>query len=346
MRQVTSFSGAGASRRTARRTLPAAIAAVLGLAGAAVPAAAQVSCGERIGPGAEVILSEHLACDGDGAALVVTGPATLDLGEFSITCADRDGDGTVPRVGILVLGSGVTLRGGAVDACHNGIVVAGAGRHRLHDVAALSGTGDGIVLASDGNRLTEALAFFQDGVGIAVHGRDNVVADSSATGNRTGFRVVQRSTLERNFASANEGDGFVVGGSGSVLTDNRAIVSRVGFTVAGAGNRLVRNDGSKNLIGIFLDPRGRENALVANVARQNTVAGIVASGAGNRILLNRVEDNMAHGVRVTSTASTTAVTGNVALRNGASDLADETPGCGGNRWRNNRFEVRNQSCVE
>lgn len=346
MRQVTSFSGVGARRRTARRTLLAAIAAVLGLAGTAVPAAAQVSCGERIGPGADVILGEHLACDGDGAALVVIGPAALDLGEFSITCADHDGDGIAPRVGILVLGSGVTVRGGAVEGCHNGIVAAGTGRHRLHDVAALSGNGDGIVLASDGNRLTAALAFFQGGVGIAVRGRDNVVANSSATGNRTGFLVVQRSRLERNFASANERDGFVVGGSGSVLTDNRALAGRVGFTVAGTGNRLVRNDGSKNVIGIFLDARGKENALVANVTTQNTVAGIVASGAGDRILLNRVEDNMAHGVQVTATASATAVTGNVALRNGASDLADQTPGCGANRWRNNRFEIRNQSCVE
>ena len=79
---------------------------------------------------------------------------------------------------------------------------------------------------------------------------------------------------------------------------------------------------------------------------QPMAAGIVAAGTRNRLLLNRAEDNVAHGVRVTTAASALAISGTVARRNGTLDLTDETPGCGGNRWRNNRFETRNQPCVE
>lgn len=319
---------------------------LLGVATAAAPASAQVACGDEIGPGRQVVLGEHLRCDDVATGVVVRGPAVLDLNGFSITCADSDADGDVPKVGILIVGAGVMVRNGAVDACHNGVVVAGSGRHRLDDVAVLSGSGDGIVLASDGNRVTEALAFFHGGTGIAVHGRGNVVTDSDATGNRVGFRVGQRNTLARNFASASERDGFLIGGSGSILTDNRALGGRVGFTVVGGSNRLVRNEGSENLIGIFLDARARSNALLANVTSRNTAAGIVTSGERNRLLLNRAEDNVAHGVRVTPGARTTAISGTLARRNGLNDLVDETPGCGANRWRNNRFGTRNQHCVE
>jgi hypothetical protein len=321
-------------------------AVLLGVASFAGSAAAQVACGGEIGPGQQVVLGEHLRCDDVAAAVVVRGPAVLDLDGFSITCADADADGVVPKVGILIVGTGVTVRNGAVDACHNGVVVAGSGRHRLDDVAALSGSGDGIVLASDGNHVSEALAFFHGGSGFAIQGRGNVVTDSDATGNRVGFRVAARGTLARNFASANERDGFLIGGSGSHLSDNRAIGSMVGFTVVGGQNRLVRNEGSQNLIGIFLDRRATGNALLANVTSRNTAAGIVTSGERNRLLLNRAEENVAHGVRVTPTARTTAISGTVARGNGVNDLVDETPGCGANRWRNNRFETRNQDCVE
>jgi len=321
-------------------------AALLGVTTGVPAAGAAVSCGQRIAPGSEVVLADHLLCDGDGAALVVTGPAVLDLNGFSVTCADGDGDGAAPRVGILVLGGGAVVRGGAIDACHNGVVVAGAGGHRIHDVAALSGSGDGIVLASDGNRLTEALVLSHGGAGIAVVGRGNVVTDGSASDNRVGFRVAQRSTLARNFASANERDGFLIAGSGSVLTDNRALGSRVGFTVVGSGNRLVRNEGRANLIGIFLDARAIGSALLGNVTTRNAAAGIVASGPRSRLFLNRSEDNAAFGVRLTASAAASAISGTLAARNGVADLADESPGCGANRWRNNRFETRNQSCVE
>lgn len=234
-------------------------AALLAAAIGALPAGAQVQCGDRIRPGQEVVLDEDLNCAGSPVALVVTGPAVLDLNGFAITCAVDDGDGPAPQVGILLLGWAVTVRNGLVDGCPNGIVAAGSGFHRLDGVATLSGSGDGIVLASDASHVRDALALFHDGAGIAVRGSASVVTGSFVIGNQVGFLIT---------------------GSGAVLADNRA------------------------------------------------------------------EDNLTHGVRVGPQARALAISGTAALRNGIDDLADETPGCGDNHWRDNRFATRNQPCVE
>lgn len=258
----------------------AAALAGLTLAG---PAAAGLQCGDRVSPGQQVVLEEDLACDGPGAAVVVTGPAVVDLNGFTISCADLDEDGVTPQVGVLLLGWAVTVRNGTLNECRHGVVAAGTGFHAIGDVATLFGSGDGIVLASDANRVRGALAFFHRGAGFVLRGAASNVADSTATGNRVGFRV---------------------------------------------------------------DARARSNTLLGNVASANTVTGIVADGERNRLVSNRAEDNLADGIRVPAGARAVAVSGTLALGNGADDLADETPGCGDNVWRDNRFETRNQACVE
>jgi hypothetical protein len=129
------------------------------------------------------------------------------------------------------------------------------------------------VLAIDANHVHGALAFFHRGAGIVLRGAASEVADSTATGNRVGFRVDARATLTGNFASANERDGYLVAGSGGVLTDNRALGIPFGFTIFGSANRLERNESRKNLIGVFLDGRARSNTLLANVVNANTVTG-------------------------------------------------------------------------
>lgn len=318
---------------------------VLALAGAR-PAAA-VSCGQRIGPGEQVVLSGNLGCDVEaGAALVVAGPAELDLNGFSLACSDADGDGATARVGILLLGTGATVRNGAVYGCDDAVVVAGSGRHRLDNIAALLGPGDGIVIASDGNRIRDALAFDRGGAGFVISGRANFVADSEAIGNRDGFRVLRPATLVHNFANANERDGFLVAGARSILIGNRALGSAVGFSVHGGEHRLVRNRASENVIGIFLDERSTSIALLANVASGNVATGIVADGVKNRLSSNVAEDNLSHGVRVPAGASALAISATVARGNRGTDLLDEVPGCGTNRWCKNRFETRNQDCVQ
>jgi hypothetical protein len=233
-------------------------ATLVGSAAGATAVGAQVQCGDRIRPGEEVVLFGDLECDGSAAALLATGPAILDLNGYTITCADGDADGVAPQVGILLFGWAVNVRNGTVTGCHNGVVAAGSGFHRLDDVATLFGSGDGIVLASDANRVREALVFRHGGAGIAIRGHASTVSDSTAAGNR------------------------------------------VGFTVTGARNRLARNEGEDNLIGIALGTTARFSEVFANVARGNDVT----------------------------------------------DLADATPGCGENRWRQNRFATRNQDCVE
>lgn len=329
---------------TTRASYIAATAlAALILAG---PAEAGLRCGDWVSPGQQVVLEEDLACDGPGAAVVVTGPAVVDLNGFTISCADLDEDGVSPQVGVLLLGWAATVRNGTLNECHHGVVAAGAGFHSIGEVATLFGSGDGIVLASHANRVHGALAFFHRGAGIVLRGAASTVADSTATGNRVGFQVDARATLAGNFASANERDGYLVAGSGGVLTDNRALGSPFGFTIVGSSNRLERNESRKNLIGVFLDGSARSNTLLANVANGNTLTGIVAGGERNRLVSNYAEDNVAHGIRLPAGARAVAVSGTLAFGNGADDLADETPGCGDNVWRDNRFETRNQACVE
>lgn len=321
--------------------------AALGVLASPASSGAQLRCGDRISSGQEIVLGEHLACDGDGgAAVVVTGPAVLDLNGFTISCADLDGDGRTARVGIALLGWSVTVRNGTLNECHHGVVAAGQGFHRIDRVSTLFGTGDGLVLGSDANRVQGALAFFHGGAGIVLRGSSSAVSDSTATGNRVGFRVEARSSVVRSVATASERDGFLIAGAGSELADNRALGGLVGFTVVGTSNQLLRNESRQNVVGIYLDARASSNAVVGNVASENTVAGIDARGARDLLLLNRTENNRGHGIRVPAGADALGIGGTLARGNGVADLTDEEPGCGGNRWRANRFETSNQPCIE
>jgi len=178
-----------------------------GLAGGPAAAGAEVRCGDRVAPGQAVVLGGDLTCDGDGAAVLVTGPAVLDLGGHTISCADADGDGAAPRVGIVLLGWAVTVHNGTVEGCHNGVVAAGSGFHRIDDVASILGSGEGIVLASDANRVRAGLVLEHGGTGIAIRGNGSTISDSVAAGNRVGFTV----TGSANRLARNTGEDNVFG---------------------------------------------------------------------------------------------------------------------------------------
>jgi len=327
------------SPRSRAAWLASLLVAPLALAATAASASAGVACGARIAAGEAVVLDRDLACDDVAAALIVTGPAVVDLNGFALGCT-ADG---VRRVGVVLVGEGATLRNGTVADCHHGVLVAGRGRHVVDDVAVI-GASDGFTLASDANRVTASHAFFNRDRGFVVTGDGNAVADSTAAGNAIGFRVAGRATLSRNVADRNEREGYLVTGSGAALHENRAIGSRIGFQVHGSGHHLVRNEGRGNLLGVFLDRATRDNLVLLNVMSGNLFTGIVATGDGNRLAMNHASDNAAHGVQVTSSARSTTVVGTTARSNGVHDLADDTPGCGA-VWRENEFETSNQPCI-
>lgn len=309
-------------------------------------AAAQVRCGERVGAGRHVVLAADLECGDAGAALRLEDGATLDLGGFAIRC--RNGGGPRAASGVFLDGSGAVLRNGTVQGCSHGIVVDGTGRHTIEDVVVAASGVSGVVVASHRNRVERAVVLGSGARGFVVSGVGNRLVDGVAIGNgNVGFLVSGRSTLIGNVASDNGEAGFIVASNFGVLTANRASGSRVGFFVRGRANRLERNEGAGNVSGVVLDAFSRGNLLLHNVMRDNLFSGFFGhGGSGNKLLANRAQDNGAHGVILLEASSRTLVHGTVAARNGAADLADETSGCGSNRWRENAFATSNQTCIE
>jgi len=55
-------------------------------------------------------------CEGRRPGLIVEGPAVLDLNGYTIRCR-ADAAGNEPQAGVLIEGSGATVRNGAVRDC-------------------------------------------------------------------------------------------------------------------------------------------------------------------------------------------------------------------------------------
>ena len=313
---------------------------------AAAPAYAQVRCGDTIAPGANVVLTADLTCDELDVALTVIGPAVLDLNGFTIACDDRNANGDEVITGISVEGSGAIVRGGTVRDCRQAIALRGAGRHQLSSVSALFSSSDGVRIESDRNRVTDSFAFFNGGSGFAIQGKANLVSGNAATGNRFGFDVEQRNTLERNVASGSDLTGFVLRSRSATLRGNRAVDGSTGFNVRGQSNRLEGNQAEGNQTGFFFEEFARRNVLVENVAEDSGISGFVVNGEANRLLKTRAEGNGANGIRIAAAARRTVVRSSFARNNGQGDLFDNVPDCGTNRWRNNDFGSANQACIE
>ena len=97
---------------------------------------AQVACGDEIT--GDAVLEGDLQC-AEKPALTVTGPGSLDLGGFTVTCLDN---GT----GIQVVGN-ARLTNGKVTACNDGLALSGRGPVGP-DVTALDNTGEGFSVSA------------------------------------------------------------------------------------------------------------------------------------------------------------------------------------------------------
>lgn len=333
------------ARGRVRAVIAMAAIGVMGLA-AAPDARGQVRCGDVISAGAHVVLTADLVCDDVETALTVTGPAVLDLNGVAIACDDRDADGREVITGIALEGDAAEVRGGTVRDCRQAVALRGAGRHVVSAMQALRSSSDGFRVESDRNQVLDSFSLLNGGAGFAVAGKANRIAGNAATGNRQGFDVEQRNTLERNVASTSQIAGFALRTRSATLRQNRAVGNQIGFDVRGRSTRLEGNEAENNLVGFFLETFSRRNVLVGSVAIGNTLAGILADGEANRLLQSRVEENGAEGIRIASGGRRTVVRASIARGNAADDLSDATPGCGTNRWRSNDFGTSNDACIE
>jgi len=247
--------------------------------GTASPVLAQLECGGTVGPGGTFALTEDLDCRGapqcqvPGAcspALTVIGRAVLDLAGHRITCDSGFDDG------VLLSGTGATLRDGQVNICGTGVRLTGPGRHVVRNVVSSRSGANGFTIAdSDGNRLEGNVADTSSNNGFNLTGasNDNKLVANVATRTQTfhGFNVSgnsDRNELRDNVSVANAGSGFNITEDANQLVGNTALANgNTGFDVGGDRNRLTGNRAASNGVGI--DAAGNDNVLEGNTALDN-----------------------------------------------------------------------------
>ncbi len=226
-----------------------------------VPAswAANVPCGATITT--NTILDADLGPCLPGNAVVVQGPATLDLNGKTVSCF------LAQNRGVLLTGEGAKLRNGVVTGCDEGVRLGGTGRHRVERVLSTQNV-TGFNVVTERNTLKENTAANSSSTGFLLDGNrttaiDNTAASSlgsgfdsagvdglslrgnTATHNGTHGFVSSLGTNHRykkNVALQNGGDGFNLRGSGYKLTQNRAIDNAShGIENDATDSRFVRN---------------------------------------------------------------------------------------------------------
>jgi parallel beta-helix repeat protein len=198
--------------------IPAALAFVVLLLPSSAPAQ---RCGSTIGRDEKVILTGDLGpCDGVAAAIVVDS-GTLDLGGFTVGCADTNADGDLPQ-GIVLVGRHARVTNGRVVGCSNGIGLAGAGKHLVQGVT-ITGSAD-------------------DGVDVAMGDKNRLVGNTSSNNGSDGIYLrTDRNKVSGNVTNGNAEDGIDVPSTGD---HNRIVGHRAegnadsGVEVGGTGNKI------------------------------------------------------------------------------------------------------------
>lgn len=332
---MRSTASAKASRSRPLRLLAVAgLAVAAALTYAAAAGAQVVACGGIVGPNQKVVLDADLACTAATGGITVVGPATLDLGGHRIGCAAE----TDRPIGVTLIGKGAQLRNGSVIGCKAGVQVSGEGRHRIEHVTAAADFEAGFRVDSDANTLRD------DTGGGTTNGIDFVVR-----GNRN--LLDGDTTVVDGLAPAPIG--FRIVGSGNRLRGNTSADHRqFGFHLDFASERSVLHANTatgNHSAGIQVD--GQRTSLTGNMLLANTRDGILVTAPAVRLTRNEARDNGAAGIRLAAGVGGAVISHNTALDNdrrdvGASDLADDTPGCSTNRWRANVFATASEACID
>jgi len=302
---------------------------VLFLLVSALPAAAQVVCGDVIPAGANVVLTADLNCPSDDPALTVTGPANVDMAGFLVTC-DYDGPDPNGPTGILLDAKGVKLSNGVVERCADNLVVAGTGGHKIENIVSRSASAHGILVNSDKNKLKNIAAndnVGEDGRGLMVLGNKNKFENITAYRNGSDgmFVAGDGNQVRRAVFARNQTDGLELSGDGNkakdcFVTDN----ATEGIDIVGNGNKV-----EKSII-----TRAGDNDELDDPALE-------IEGDGNQVKNNFISDNIRVGILALPGASNTKISKNVVLGNPDFDLQDEAVGgtCGSNQWKGNTFSI-------
>jgi parallel beta-helix repeat protein len=270
---------------------------------------AAVECGEVL-TGVER-LDQDLICTTD-PALTLSG-GRLNLGGHAVIC-----DGTVE--GIVLDGEGAQVLNGTVTGCQFGVVVEGAGNHRVIDmtlgvrVPDNEESAEGLRVSSDGNRLLRNRVLLGGTNAIRINGAGNSVVGNTVGGSERGIRI---------------------DGSENDITNNVIAGVGEGIEVRGASNRITRNQ-IAGAIDQGIELRGAGNRVDANLAVDAVGDGISIFSNDNLIRDNGAFSNGDDGIIVVETFGNNRIENNRALGNGT-DLTDQNLDCDDNVWANNTF---------
>lgn len=284
-------------------------AALLFVAG---PASAQrqhqvIHCGQTLDQAAtEYVLASDLDCSGslaDGIVIAASG-VTLHLGNHTLSSTDCDLSREI--YGIFVPGnvSNVKIDGGTV----RGFV-------------------DGVVLSSSKSRVSAMTVTGACVFGIAVQNDSNTVTTSRVTHNGDdgiGLQVATNTQITANDISDNTGFGV---GLANNSHDN-SIVNNILSRNAAGGIDIEAGDNNNNY-----------SNTVANNALDGNFSGIVLENPGNVVHDNTIRGSLDTGIWVKSSGAPSKIIHNTVLGSVLADMTDESPGCGGNKWRRDFFDT-------
>ena len=345
-------------------------AMLLAVAALPAPALAGFTCGGTVGPGGTAVMATDINQCASNPVLTIVGPVTVDMAGHHVECRDF-----VANAGIRIIGQGAVVKNGFVyPGCEHQIVLDGSGHHEVHDMAGhqagnlLSGTPiASILVLSDYNVVRNSLAALSSNDGIRVGGHHNVIKENYVVINaRDGVRVVGTSnTIKDNIVTLSGADAFNLtpGADANTVSGNYAISNNgVGFRTVTNGSWFSGNSSVGNASGFIFAAgddgvTGGGNRIQGNNAiyNQGPVSGEVIGGGflirekddivnGNRAIFNAFWNDLA-GIHVMKPGSEHVIAGNTSLFHGATDLTDETAGCGTDHWSNNVFLLRNQACI-
>ena len=302
------------------------------------PATAEVvNCGAVLGPGGSFKLDRNLECD-TAPALIVVGPTQLNLKGFTVTCVRASEDDPLTN-GIEVTGQNAKLQNGLVTGCHDGVVVAGDGHHKLLDVTAEVNEGAGFLVESSENQFV----------------RNTAKENGTPMNEDVGFRINgSMNEFVGNVASSNTEDGYRMTGDSNRFVNNIAEDNHQhGFRIQpGSDNELTNNSSAKNEDDGFRirasDGSADGNRLHNNEARGNGESGIRFrdDSNDNNVTNNVTESNTEYGIRLGDETDGNEVFRNVARDNGAYDLGDDHGDCDSNVWSKNVFETADPDCID
>jgi hypothetical protein len=295
--------------------LAAALLATMLAIAAPASVEAQVSCGGTITT--DTTFTSDLFCPpANNPAFTIKGPAKVNLNGHRVFAG-----GVGFGVCIDIVGSGATLRNGAVFGCDDGAVrLRGTGKHRVEDVVTKDAP-VGFRIESGNNTVVRTAAIGGSYVMTSPSGaadynklNDNISVDSG----EAGFRLEgDHGSYDRNIASSPSDSGFVVVGSWNSLRYNVARDSlEYGFEIEGNVNRLERNLSQGAGEDAFRMPNlaaNTGNRMTRNTGLNSAGYGYQL-GAGTVFMNNIAVGNELGGVRSTQPGTSIIETASIANR--------------------------------